>query len=438
MLRMSLLYTALLLAFWLLNALAPIAHIVLPAWLLLWVFVAAVCLLEFIRSVHRKTILINRQVIFLILFFLLLTSWRLLQSAWSMDSITTIQEMVKTATLGIFVVATYIGLSYVDRADLERLAATVITIVLFISCGSYIYLLVNHAGQLTFFGLQEVKRYIILFGGSNIAGAMILVFGTWNWLLLLSNKRRLRNLGFLNLAIAAVLLYGIASRSSIGGFLFAGAVILIGFLWIKHRNLLVSLLLVGLIGSAIFGLIFFTPVIIEADATNELPRTFLQRTDMWRLAWDKLSDRYWMFGAGAGTNAGLTFFTFEGIGLRGGVHNALLQTWLEEGLPGLILYVWFFVWLVRAGLSVPSRTGMALVAVASGIFFRNLGESNGLLWGLLNNFLVFVSWFIVIHLLVYSRKDSQELYPKQSMPESSRLQLADQSIRLKQVYTGQN
>lgn len=316
---------------------------------------------------------------------------------------TTILEMVKTAILGIFVVAAYIGLSYMDRADLERLAATVITVVLFISGGAYIFILANRVGDFSFFGLQEAKRHILLFGGANAAGAMIFLFGAWNWFLVLCGNQRLRNLGFLNLAIALIMIFGIASRSAVGGFLFAGVMILIGFLWRKRRQPLVSLLLVGLLGCAIFGLIFFTPVIIEAD-TNEVPRTFYQRMDMWSLAWEVLSDRYWLFGAGTGTNAGLAFFTFEGIGLRGGVHNALMQTWLEEGIPGLILYVWLFVWLVRTGLSASSVSGIALVAVASGIFFRNLGESNGLLWGLVNNYLVFVSWFVIIHLLIYCKK----------------------------------
>lgn len=408
MLRISSLYTALLLVFWLLNALSPIVHIELPPWLLVWVFVAAVCFIEFIRIIHRKANPLSRQLAFLILFFLLLVSWRLFQSAWSVDSITTILEMVKTAVLGIFVVAVYSGLSRMNRGDLERFAATVITVALFVSCVAYIYLLVNHFGGLTYFGLQEVKRYALLFGGSNIAGAMLLVFGTWNWVLVLSEKQWIKNLGLLNLAIAAVSLFGIGSRTAVGGFLFAGAVMLIGLLWRKRRNVFVSLILIGLMGSAIFGLTFFTPLIVEADINNYF-RTFLQRVDMWREAWDVLSEGAWLFGTGAGTNGGLTFLTFEGVGLRGGVHNALLQTWLEEGLLGLILYVWSFVWIVRAGFSVPSRTGMVLVAVASGIFFRNLGESNGLLWGLINNFLVFASWLVIVHLLIYCRKvDSQE------------------------------
>jgi len=433
MLRMSLLYTILLIVSWLLNALPPIARIDLPAWLLVWAFVVAVCLFEVIRRIHRKTIPIHRELIGLVLFFLMLTSWRLVQSIWSVDSVATIEEMVKTILLGMFVVTAYMGLSSMNTTDLERLAGRVITAALSISCGAYFYLLVREIGDFTYFGLQDAKQHITLFGGSNVAGAMILIFGTWNWSLVLSAERRLRRLGFLNLALALVLLLGIGSRTAIGGFLFAGTVMLIGLLWKKRRRPL-PWLLVGLVGGAILSLIFFAPVMTEANVDEQFQSMF-RRMDMWHLVWEVLSDEHWLLGAGVGTNADLTFYTAAGVELRGGVHNALLQTWLEEGLLGLSLYILLFVWLVKVGLFSPYRSRMALVAVTAGVFMRNLGESNGLLWGLLNNYLVFASWFVVVHLLICCRKEhSQQLPRTHSKPESSQLRLPTQSGKLRQVY----
>jgi len=115
---------------------------------------------------------------------------------------------------------------------------------------------------------------------------------------------------------------------------------------------------------------------------------------LWAKGFGMLKEGAWLYGIGAGGWSGMA----------GGVHNALLQSLLEGGIVEFILHLSLFIWLIKTGLKSNSKEGIILVALLVGIFTRNLAESNDLLFGLFNNCNVFISWYVLISLLILNKK----------------------------------
>jgi len=65
-----------------------------------------------------------------------------------------------------------------------------------------------------------------------------------------------------------------------------------------------------------------------------------------------------------------------------------------------MLVLFFFIWLAVIAIYTKKGTGIVLIAFIIGAFFRDQAESGGLIFGYLNNSWIFISWYVLITIIV--------------------------------------
>lgn len=392
----------------LLNLFVPLLKIDFPGALLLWVFIFGIIFSQFILQslIHseRHKAFIDRFLLTIILFFFFLFLWRIIQVYWSIDDIETLKAAAKTAILGVFVVSVYYSFAQITNIGLKRIAIIMPTVLLWASLFAFIWLLFSEGG-FSLYAERKFKHSITLFGGSNTAATIILLLGLWNWKNILGDTLKIKSIGICNGLITTFLLIGIASYAALAGYLSSLVLLLLLFLWKKKRGSL--LFFVSAIAGVAIVVFFLSGYVFTSDISLEdkMFRTGYQRTLLWSEAWEIIKDGAWLNGVGsAAYSKPMTIFS-EPLG--GGIHNALLQSWLEGGIVELALHVGLYIWLIKIGLKHFSKEGIVLVCTLLGMFVRNLAESNGILFGLLNNYNVFLSWYIVVFLVILLKKEIQ-------------------------------
>jgi len=380
----------------LINLIVPFLNIQLHKILLTWIFIFPIILFQvFPLTLYgiKKSYNYNDFLILCVFFFILI-EWRFMQYYWSVEPNNTLKEAFKTAILGLFILSMYINFMQMNVSILNRITSVSITIILSATILVYIWQLLYLYGDISLYGNHHLKENITFYGSSNSAGAAILLMGSWNWLLLFSKKSGYQKLGLYNLIITLFLLIGISSYASLGGYLISIIVLLLLILWQKKYKPFI-LLIMGVLGIIAAGF-FLSEFIFTPHVEDIFLRTFYQRVAIWLEAWHTLKEGALLYGIGAAA--------WSGSGGPGGVHNALLQSWLEGGIIELILHLWLYVWLIRIGLKSKSKEGIVLVALLVSMFIRNLAESNGFLFGSIDNFIVFLSWYVLMLVFILNKK----------------------------------
>ncbi len=380
----------------LLNLVAVPFDISVPSVLLVWGVVAGIIYMALISIAmrSRKKPINSEHIMTFLLYFFLLFMWRLLQTSWSVDQIETIHATIKTFILTIFVLSAYYSLHRMPVNTLYRLAFFIIATLL--SATFLVYLMIlQQNGGISMYGSRYIKNNLTFFGGSNAAGAVVLLLGLWNWTFVCMDKSRYRKTGICFALLTLFLLVGIASYSSLAGYVASFIVIVIFSLRQRWLRLFI-LVLIGMVCLAAV-IIFFSYATLPSADRNDMLRTTYQRTRIIEAASEQLKNGAWIYGVGAGA----FMETVSGNdSIRGGVHNALLQSLIEGGIVELSLYIGLYIWLLNISLKRRTNEARVLVAVLTGFFIRNLAESGPLLYGLINNFTIFVSWYVVIYLIV--------------------------------------
>jgi O-antigen ligase len=294
---------------------------------------------------------------------------------------------------------------------IRRIIIVLTTSLILASFLGYGWLIMNHGG-LSLYGAREIKSEVIIFGRANTAGAVILMLGLWNLISVLGEESRYRWISFGNLIMALVVLVGISSYAALAGYLVALCFIGLSRYYIDKRPDLPPFFSVVIFGGIAVVFLVFYSGLVEKIADNYSLYTLNGRTFLWSRAWGIIQEGAWLKGIGAGGWYG--FYSNSGIlGLGpGGVHNALLQSWVEGGIIELGLQFLLFFWLILVGLRSKCVEGIVLVGALIGIFTRNLAESNDLLFGLYTNFWVFLSWFVLISLVALVDKHESGNRPR--------------------------
>lgn len=385
----------------LLNLVAPIFSAEVSGAFFVWTFVLSILYVHAMVAVfvNRSGLYLGKHIRMLITFLFVLFMWRLMQVFWSVDSAETVKEAVKTVILLLFVVAVLLSLAQFSRANLMRIPLFTVTILLSLSLIALLYLFLSH-GAISSFGNKSFKPFIHIFGGSNIAAAIVLMLGLWNWLLVTHDSKSYRRVGLYNGAATIILLIGIASYSALAGYLASIVVLLARFL-ARRKHGILTIIVITLTGSVFIVILSIRGDISSLGSIN-LNAATTHRDVLWNDALYKLEHGAWLYGIGSAAYSETDVFNKA---MRGGVHNALLQSWVEGGIVELVLHLGLYVWLIRLSLKSCKRESWILISMLAGIFARNLGESSGFPFGLVNNFMIFFSWYIAAYFVILMQKE---------------------------------
>lgn len=392
----------------LINLVGSLLNINSSGIILLWIFIFSIIYFQAVILSIFKSFIMHREILIFIMFFSILFVWRLMQSYWSIDSRKTLNESVKTIILSAFVFSVYCSLMQMPSFTIRKISV-IITILSLASLVAYLWQLFIYGG-ISSYGDRAFKQHILIFGGSNTAGATILLLGLWNWLLVFEKELKYKISGIGNMLITLFLLIGITSYASLAGYI-ASVVLLILFKLWKTKGNKILFFAIGFFGIALVWLLLSDFVFVLSVNDNHL-RTLYARIDLWADAWQTIRNGAWLYGIGAaGHSESLLFTEQEALVIGGGLHNALLQSLLEGGIVEFGLHIGLYVWLITLGLKSRCNEGIILVAILGGFFVRNLAESNGLLFGLLNNFDVYFSWYVITILIVLiSKKRAESIF----------------------------
>lgn len=346
----------------------------------------------------------------LVILMLTLALWRFLSAYWAVDPQGVFLQAVKTLVLCAFIVSVASIVGRMSPESLRRFVHIMVPVLLY---ATVLHVVVSLAHKSAWHLIwQEAGKGIIItaWGTINTAGAIVMMIGCLNWILMLDRDMRMRRVGWIMWAVSWALLIAMRCRSSQAGFLLSNVAVLMMISCDRRRRALISLLCaIGMIGAT---MMFQTNQV----ALNERALSLHGRTVLFRAAVTTIVGQYGLVGIGSGSWD--AFAAFQGLGsvilptdhvsgelIRGGVHNALLQTWMEDGFIGLIVYlgVHLLSWRrVRCAQRRPrTQSTIPLCGFLTAVFVRNLAESNGVLFGLINNSAVFMSWLIFLLVFQY-------------------------------------
>jgi len=324
--------------------------------------------------------------------------WRLIGFFWSSVMGSTFKECLKTIYLFVFVTSTFYALTRASRKKLLKMICYVVTISLIASLISYLYQLLMSGGFKNY-ASKDFKAWITLFYSGNTAGAVVLMLGLWNWMLVFSGGRYLK-IGLMNSLVALFLLLGIASQAALGGFLASiSCVVFYYFYTIRHRMFLFYISNVITMALALFSIYY----VVESTTIKGVS-TLHGRVGIWIVALDVLKGGKWLGGIGSGAAFWLTSVT--DIGAMN-VHNLLIHSLASGGIIELTVVLFVFAWLARMALPEIHGTGIVLLAYVAGAFVRCQAESGGFLFGYLNNSWTFLSWYVVISIIVLMQREPE-------------------------------
>ena len=358
----------------------------------------------FVEILHRGPLLIKKDIHRLIVIFYLLSFWKMLQVFWSVNQGYTINEAFKSLILLVFVYMIYVVLSKISTDDIFKITAITITVVSFAIMVIYLEQLFSFGG-ISDFGSRRVRRLFSIFAHINTTGTVLLLLGLWNWILFFG-PRTYRRIGMINFCIIFFVIYGIASNSALVGYVASILVFIVYYAYRNRSRLSVSALILG------------PGMLVVAILINVLVKTDLhylmsahERIPLWLETFDVLKKGIWVFGIGAGASLDEVIRYDTGFNITGRVHNAILTALLEGGVVELILQMAIYFTVLRMALQSKSGTSIAVVAMLVAVFTRNLVESSGLLVGVVNNFWLFLSWYVLmIYLVIINRESSEKTY----------------------------
>ena len=320
----------------------------------------------------------------------LMVLWRFTAIFWTISDRLSFKESIKTFYLLLFIMTTQYVISRTTRERLLRMIALVVTIALVASVLAYLYRL-GYAG-FSYYGEKAFKKRIGIFYRGNMGGAVIMLLGLWNWCLVFSGAKY-RKIGFINLGLTLFLLFGIASQAALGGYLISISVVLLYYFYlIRDRMLLFYLSNLSAIGLACFSVYY----VVKSTTIWSLT-TLNGRLGIWIEAINVLREGQWLTGVGSGAAQGLTSATSVGTS---NLHNVLIYSLASGGIVELGMVLFIFIWLMKLALSQKQGRGIVLMAFIAGVFVRNLAEASGLLFGYMNNSWVYLSWYVLISIIV--------------------------------------
>lgn len=323
----------------------------------------------------------------------------LLSIFWSVDPATSrlrIFLLFGTTAFGLF-----IGWHY-DRARLIRLLAVGVTLNMMLSMALIVAMPSIGIDQTEAWGGTWVGAYNHKNGLGAAAGVALLIL----FYAILTSSGPLR-LGFLaGFALAAVVLVGSKSATSLVVAII-GLALASGFqLWRRAPGVALTTLLAILLFLPIAALLISQQDVVSAffDAL-EKDMTVHGRTDIWRLVWPYITDRFWFgYGFGSFWQPGFPWVTQMEARLRYTPfysHNGVVETWIAGGAVTVALAIAvYFGTLIKSAISALRETAPdASFAFVFLVCFalRNITESSLLQP---NDFL----WIIFVALVVSTSK----------------------------------
>lgn len=360
--------------------------------LMLWIPITAILMLSLFSMINYKEgLVLTPELTPILIAIYALVLWRLITFFWTVNDVLSFKEGMKTLYLLVFIVSVHNLMMHIPREGLVKMIAFIVTFGIMVSVISYVYLLVSEGGFVNY-GRRSFKVMIRIYYISNLAGAVVLLLGLWNWVLVFSGGRYLK-LGVLNLLLTLFFLFGITSQAALGGFLASMSVVSFYYIYtIRQRMLLfyMSNLLTMFLG-------VLSVYIVVISTTIETLSTANGRIGIWLDVLGIFREGQWLTGVGSGASRLLLSGTSYG---ERDMHNVLFSALASGGIVELGIVVFVFAWLVRISLSKGRGAGVVLMAFVVGVFVRNQAESNGLVFGYLNNSWVFLSWYALISIIV--------------------------------------
>jgi len=355
---------------------------------MLWVPMTGLLLHSlFVIIQSGKGFILSPGIVPILVSIYVLSIWRFITFFWTVNDLMTFKEGVKTIYLLVFIASVYSMMMQVDRNRLLKMVAFVVTFGLVVSLIAYVYQILSEGG-LANYGKREFKVNLIIYYKSNVAGAVILLLGLWNWVLVFSGERY-RKVGLFNVVLTLFLLFGIASQASLGGYMMSLSIVLLYYFY----NIRSRMLLFYLSYLTAFLLAFFSLYVVVMSTTIETLSSANGRLGLWLEALGVFREGSWITGIGSGASRQLLSGTsYSGRDL----HNVFLYSLASGGIVELAIVLFVFVWLTMFALKAGRGARVVLVAFVFGIFVRNQAESNGLIFGYLNSSWIFLSWYVLI------------------------------------------
>lgn len=364
--------------------------------------------LVFISGAVPKALLRN-PVLAVLLFLPLLSIF------WSVDPATTRFRtflLLGTSAFGLF-----IGWHY-DRTRLVRLLAIGVSLNMLLSAAFIVAVPSIGIDQTDAWGGTWVGAFNHKNGLGAAAGVALLIL----FYAIATNSGPLR-LGFLaGFALAAVLVVGSKSATSLVVAII-GLLLAIGFqLWRRAPGLALTTLLATLLFLPLAAFLLGQQDVLGVlfDAL-EKDMTVHGRTDIWRLVWPYITDRFWLgYGFGSFWQPGFPWFTQMQARLHYTPfysHNGVVEIWIAGGAVTVALAFAVYLGALVKSAIVALRETTAPDAAFAFVFlvcfaFRNITESsllqpNDLLW------LLFVALVVsTSKSVVFSLKSATEGQPR--------------------------
>ena len=330
----------------------------------------------------------------------------LLSIFWSVDPATTRFRtflLLGTSAFGLF-----IGWHY-DRTRLVRLLAIGVSLNMLLSAAFIFAVPSIGIDQTDAWGGTWVGAFNHKNGLGAAAGVALLIL----FYAILTNSGPLR-LGFLAaFALAAVLVVGSKSATSLVVAII-GLLLAIGFqLWRRAPGLTLTTLLATLLFLPLAAFLLGQQDVLGVlfDAL-EKDMTVHGRTDIWRLVWPYITDRFWLgYGFGSFWQPGFPWFTQMQARLHYTPfysHNGVVEIWIAGGAVTVALAFAVYLGALVKSAIVALRETTAPDAAFAFVFlvcfaFRNITESsllqpNDLLWLLFVALVVATSKSVVFSL----------------------------------------
>ena len=330
----------------------------------------------------------------------------LLSIFWSVDPATT--RFRTLLLLGTSAFGLFIGWHY-DRTRLVRLLAIGVSLNMLLSAAFIFAVPSIGIDQTDAWGGTWVGAFNHKNGLGAAAGVALLIL----FYAIATNSGPLR-LGFLaGFALAAVLVVGSKSATSLVVAII-GLLLAIGFqLWRRAPGLTLTTLLATLLFLPLAAFLLGQQDVLGVlfDAL-EKDMTVHGRTDIWRLVWPYITDRFWLgYGFGSFWQPGFPWFTQMQARLHYTPfysHNGVVEIWIAGGAVTVALAFAVYLGALVKSAIVALRETTAPDAAFAFVFlvcfaFRNITESsllqpNDLLWLLFVALVVATSKSVVFSL----------------------------------------
>jgi hypothetical protein len=368
-----------------------------PSHYVVWPPLIVITIYSLLAMFRQESIVVhipefNSVIVALYLMFM----WRSVVYFWSPLDVMTLKEIIKTLYLLIFVLTSYYVVTRSNRKNLLRMVVYVVTFALMASVVSYIYNIMN-AGGFARYGDRSFKGSLDLFYAANSAGGVVLLLALWNWVIVFIGGRYLR-IGLFNVFVSLFLLIGIASYAALGGYVVSMSVVFIYYVYRTRRSML---LFYFSILFAVFIMVISVYFVIMSTTEGSFS-TLYARFRIWAGALEVLGEGSWLTGSGGGA----AFLITRDAGLRmTTLHSVFMYSLALGGVMELMIVLFIYFRLIVISMRQSHGRGMLLLTFISGIFVRNLVESSGLLFGYLNTTWVYLSWYVLITIIVLMKDD---------------------------------